>query len=58
MLGEGPHLLRASDLALEQRQLDDVEVLVEVCDLIEVLCLNLASGLAHAARCHPRCLEQ
>ena len=58
MLGERLHLLRAPDLALEQRQLHDVEILVEVGDLVEVLCLDLAARLAHSAGRHPRLLEQ
>ena len=58
MLGEGLHLLGAPDLALEQRQLHDVEVLVEVGNLVEVLGLDLAARLAHAAGRHPRRLEQ
>ena len=49
MLGELLHSLRAPDFALEQRQLDDVKVLVEVGNLVEVLRLDLAARLAHAA---------
>ena len=49
MLGELLDPLRAPDFALEQRQLDDVKVFVEVGDLVEVLGLNLAARLAHAA---------
>ena len=58
MLREGPDRLGAPDLALEQRQLDDVEVLVEVGDLVEVLGLDLAPRLAQAARRHARRLQQ
>lgn len=49
VLGEPGDLLDASHLALEQRQLHHVHIVIEILDLRQILRLDLRAGRAHRA---------